>query len=1154
MRSTIISTTSDHIASGGTITGDLTISGDLTVEGSGGAVYDEIIEGSLHIKTASAGTISDLSYADDLVIENSVAVGLSLRCPDAYAGAIAWQSDSNDTVARIYGFYNSNAEILAFETDDTERMRITSTGIIFPTAFHIGNATSDTADSAYLTIGAASAGANTRSSYINFYGNEYDSDAQKGRLTLIAGLGDNSGNKGDIIFEVDGGEKMRLDSTGNVGIGTTTPDEQLEISSEGTGNSGVVMIKGGEGSGALIHMWADEGDDNADKWYLNANEGGYFSITTYATGSWVNHLELDTNSRISLSNNDSGSTGGADSTTGNTLFGYLAGEDIASGGHNNTLIGHGSGKNITKGNHNVSIGTGAMDAMVGHADNSGGLRNIAIGVDALGALDVGTHASASCQHNIGIGYDALKGAQFSGATVMKGCIALGNYALDATGANAQTGTIAIGHQSLTQLSSSTGCTAVGYQSGYSNTGSGMNNNTLFGYETGWYTTGANNTYVGYNAGKGAAGAESNNVGVGSNALLAITTGGTNIAIGRKALTAATACNENTVIGFQSAQAFSNVETGNISIGANAMNAFNEGGDGGDINYNVALGLEAFLGASLAGGTNEVIGNIAIGAYALDATSSNAQTGTIAIGYNALTTLTSGAGNIAVGYQALQQQTDGANNVAIGYTALNTANTGESNNISIGYQSMLSVDHADADNNVVIGHQAGIGGGAAMSGCVAIGANAMDSTAANAQTGTIAIGQSALTALTSGAGNTAVGYQSGLAITTGANNTALGYTALDELVDGSGNTAIGSYAMGDTVGGTTSDGSSNNTAVGYNAAGGTWADQDCSNIVAIGHNALSGALAGDTADGSVAVGKAALAALTTGAGNTAVGYVALTANLVGSANTALGHSALKSFVSDTSGHGNNTALGYFAGAWVDDGTENTFVGASSGQGITGTRLTGNLNTALGFESGLLLQGAAVNNTLIGARAGDGVTTGDQNTGIGAAVAFDVDAGNQTCVGYQATTSAANAVKIGNGSVSAANIQVDWTIDSDSRIKKDIKDSDVGLSFINALKPRKYKRRHPSEWDSEILEKRYKQGGGNYDDDKDEVIKDEFDDSKTWDGLIAQEVKEVIDKSGTTFSGWSEDGDGKQGIQYSSLVVPLIKAVQELTAKVEALENK
>ena len=93
----------------------------------------------------------------------------------------------------------------------------------------------------------------------------------------------------------------------------------------------------------------------------------------------------------------------------------------------------------------------------------------------------------------------------------------------------------------------------------------------------------------------------------------------------------------------------------------------------------------------------------------------------------------------------------------------------------------------------------------------------------------------------------------------------------------------------------------------------------------------------------------------------------------------------------------------------------------------------------------------------------------------------------------------------------------------------------------------------EPEAEVLEARYKQGGSNYDDDKDEIIKDEFDDSKVWNGLVAQEVKAVMDDIGVEFSGWSEDTKGKQGIQYSTLVVPLIKAVQELTAKVEALEN-
>ena len=144
--------------------------------------------------------------------------------------------------------------------------------------------------------------------------------------------------------------------------------------------------------------------------------------------------------------------------------------------------------------------------------------------------------------------------------------------------------------------------------------------------------------------------------------------------------------------------------------------------------------------------------------------------------------------------------------------------------------------------------------------------------------------------------------------------------------------------------------------------------------------------------------------------------------------------------------------------------------------------------------------------------------------------------------------------GNSSISASHVQVDWTVDSDRRIKKDIEDSDIGLSFINALQTRKFRKKHPSEWDSEILDERYKKGGVNYDDEKDEIIKDEFDDEKVWNGLIAQEVKSAMDSTGESFSGWSENYKGKQGVQYSTMVIPLIKAVQELSAKVEELEAK
>ena len=69
--------------SGGTISGDVTISGDLTVAGSGSAVYDEIIQGSLHIQSASAHSspLTANTMGDDLVIENSVHAGLSILTP-----------------------------------------------------------------------------------------------------------------------------------------------------------------------------------------------------------------------------------------------------------------------------------------------------------------------------------------------------------------------------------------------------------------------------------------------------------------------------------------------------------------------------------------------------------------------------------------------------------------------------------------------------------------------------------------------------------------------------------------------------------------------------------------------------------------------------------------------------------------------------------------------------------------------------------------------------------------------------------------------------------------------------------------------------------------------------------------------------------------
>ena len=109
------------------------------------------------------------------------------------------------------------------------------------------------------------------------------------------------------------------------------------------------------------------------------------------------------------------------------------------------------------------------------------------------------------------------------------------------------------------------------------------------------------------------------------------------------------------------------------------------------------------------------------------------------------------------------------------------------------------------------------------GSVAIGLEALKGDATSTFTNTVAVGYQALTALTTGTGNTAVGYQAGDAITTAGYNTLFGYgvdvgtsnssTAIGYLASGAGSrvVAIGYQAQGGVV-----TNGWENTGVGYQA--------------------------------------------------------------------------------------------------------------------------------------------------------------------------------------------------------------------------------------------------------------------------------------------------------------------------------------------------
>ena len=72
----------------------------------------------------------------------------------------------------------------------------------------------------------------------------------------------------------------------------------FETSSEG------IIVQGTEGGGGVIGLYADEGDDNADKWQLVSENNGTFQIKNYSSGSWENVLQAIGDGAVELYHNN----------------------------------------------------------------------------------------------------------------------------------------------------------------------------------------------------------------------------------------------------------------------------------------------------------------------------------------------------------------------------------------------------------------------------------------------------------------------------------------------------------------------------------------------------------------------------------------------------------------------------------------------------------------------------------------------------------------------------------------------------------------------------------------------------------------------------------------------------------------------------------
>ena len=238
---------------------------------------------------------------------------------------------------------------------------------------------------------------------------------------------------------------------------------------------------------------------------------------------------------------------------------------------------------------------------------------------------------------------------------------------------------------------------------------------------------------------------------------------------------------------------------------------------------------------------------------------------------------------------------------------------------------------------------------------------------------------------------------------------------------------------------------------------------------------------------------------------------------------------------------------------------------------------NNSVVIGNETADSSSGAHESCVVIGKEAG--INHATDGIAIGRDSNFTAGSTNEIAIGDAATGHGSHTAVIGNSSLTqidpgsdrGCNLgQVSFEFDavhcvsvtevSDERLKEQIEDTTLGVDFIKRLRPVSYKFKDRAAEYETATQTVVDESGEEVEESVQILKQPALTHTRKHQGLIAQEVKQVLDDIGmdsSEFGGYvdgniSGNGD-RYALRYQQFSSPLIKAVQELTARIEELEN-